>query len=93
MSAKEDLQKKIQSLKDQTSEAQESLNKILCAECAFQPGDIVLRNGCEKYTVSSVRMTYGRAVPWGRKTLKSGVFGIQEFELYGDIKKATHEDI
>lgn len=80
MRAKEDLQKKIQSLKDQLSEATESLNKILIAECEFQPGDVVLRSR-EKYTVSSVRMTYGRVKSWGKKTLKSGELGNQDYGM------------
>lgn len=87
MNAKEDLKKKIQSLDSQLAEATESLNKILCSECLYQPGDSVLRYGKDKFTVSSVRMTYGRAVPWGRKTLKDGSLGAQEFELYGTLEK------
>lgn len=93
MSAKEDLKKKIQGLEDQLKSATASLNEILIAEYPFQPGDVVDR-GRDRFTVSSVKMSrYGGSTPyaWGKKKLKSGELGNQEFELYGYLELVLPE--
>ena len=88
MSAKEDLQKKIQSLEDQLEKAQDSLHKILIAEFPFQPGAKVKSqyHRQQTFTVSSVRIRYGEPRAYGKKTLKNGQLGNQEFELYGNLE-------
>lgn len=93
MSAKEDLQKKIQSWEDQMEKAKESLVAILIAEYPFRLGDVVVtRRG--KFTISSIRRARGcdvKVCAWGKKTLKDGTLSNREFELYERLDRIEPE--
>lgn len=88
MSAKEDLQRKIQRLESQLEVAESSLYAILCAEYEFQPGDVVKRHG-SIFTVSRIGIRYGSPQAYGRKHLKGGNLGAVERELYGQIVRVV----
>ena len=82
MSAKEDLMKKAQSLRDQLAAVQDSLNAIIAGEYKCQPGDVVREKG-QTFTISSVRANArGTLYIFGKKTLMSGSLGITEYRLH-----------
>lgn len=82
MSVKDDLMRKVQSLRDQLAAAQDSLNAILAGEYRHQPGDVVRDRG-QTFTISSVRANAKGAIyVFGKKTLMGGALGITEYRLY-----------
>ena len=82
MSAKEDLQKKIEGLNQQLDAAQKSLNAILVSEFKYKVGDKVEDRSGHEFTISRIGIKYGSPSPYGKKTLKSGLPGNVESELY-----------
>ena len=81
-----ELQEEIEALRGKLFRATGKLNKILCDEYEFKPGMMVNRGGAT-FTVSSVLISYGKPMVFGKKTLKDGSLSKQEFELYGPLER------
>ena len=60
--------------------------KIASLEAKFEVGDVVTHYG-RTMQISRVTSKYDRPAYYGKRVLKSGELGKQEFELYGAMTK------